>query len=153
MGGFVRHRDEVHVLLGDDERRLVAVALRILEDADEVDPEDPGAVRLRYSAHPDHAAADDRFRSLTQGMLDDARRADRQTLMETLQASRISIEDAEAWMRVIGEARLVLGARAGLAEDGWEEELAAADEPPSPEVILVDLLGRLQDGLVVALLD
>ena len=152
MGGFVRREGEVQVLLGDDERRLVAVALRILEDV-EGDSDDPGVARLRYSAHPDDADADDRFRSLTQGMLDEARRADREALGGTLQARRISIEEAEAWMRVIGEARLVLGARAGLVEDGWEEEPGGAEETPPVEVMLVGMLGRLQDELVMALLD
>ena len=49
-------------------------------------------------------------------------------------------------MRVIGEARLVLAARLGITEDGWEDD---AD----PEMALLGYLGYLQDGLVGVLSD
>jgi hypothetical protein len=151
MPGFVRRGDHIEVLIGDDERRLLSLALRILEDVGGVD--DPAAGRLDYSAHPDDPDADRRYRDLTAGMLDDARQEDRAELAASLRESQISSGQAEAWMRVVGEARLALGARAGLDEDGWEERLSSRDEPPPAEVILVDLLGRIQDGLVAALMD
>ncbi len=56
-------------------------------------------------------------------------------------------EEAQAWLTVVGEARLVLAARLGIEEDGWEELLP----PERPEVGALHFLGWLQSELVEAL--
>ena len=54
------------------------------------------------------------------------------------------LEDLEAFMRVVGEARLVLAARLGIEDDGWELEA----RPDDPEMALLGLLGWVQDSAV-----
>jgi hypothetical protein len=63
-------------------------------------------------------------------------------------AESLELEEAEAWMRVIGEVRLVLAGRLGIVTDGWEED---ADPEQSPEMALLGYLGFLQDRLVSVL--
>ena len=82
-------------------------------------------------------------------MLEEARTRDRSELAVTLGNDVLTTEEADAWLRVIGEARLVLAARLGIDEDGWERH-AAGDEPV--EMSLLRLLGALQEDLVSALL-
>jgi hypothetical protein len=149
---FTRRGDVVELDLGVQERRIITAAVTILEEVDPGDGDDPGAARLSYSAHPEDAGADRRFRDLTGGMLADGRRRDRAAVTAGLHRRRLTIEDAESWLRVIGEARLVLGARAGIETDGWQEAIAAAGPVPA-DVVLVEVLGWLQDALVDALGD
>ena len=40
---------------------------------------------------------------------------------ETIEDDRLDLDDAECWMRAIGEARLKVAARLGIEEDGWED--------------------------------
>jgi hypothetical protein len=150
MTGFVRRGDGIDIGVDRNERRVVAIALRIVEQTDLSDAEEPAAARLGYSAHPDDPDADLRFHRLTDEMLAEARRRDRGICAATLRQNRLSFEEAEAWMRVIGEARLVLGARLGIDQDGWEDGIAP--EEASPDLLLLHLLGRVQDDLVGVLL-
>lgn len=131
------------------EETEVLRAAPVLLQAELGDEGDPAWARRRYVAHPNDAAADDRFRELTGPMLADARAADRDRLLATLGEPSLAIEDAEAWVRVIGDARLVLAARLGVEEDGWSDR-PGVDEPT--EMSVLRLLGYLQDSLVVELL-
>jgi len=114
-----------------------------------VDPDEPAADRLDPTVYPDDPGADAAYRDLTRGMLEEARTRDRSELAVTLGNDVLTTEEADAWLRVIGEARLVLAARLGIDEDGWERH-AAGDEPV--EMSLLRLLGALQEDLVSALL-
>ncbi len=59
----------------------------------------------------------------------------------------LASEDAAAWARVIGEARIVLAARKGLFEDGLPS--GPVDDP---EVAFVMFLGVVQEELVESML-
>ena len=48
-------------------------------------------------------------------------------------------------MRVVGEARIILAARLGIVEDGWEQDVESSRDP---EMALLGYLGYLQDALV-----
>jgi len=82
-----------------------------------------------------------------------SRAADRSAFALTVeQSSRgviLSAGEAEAWMRVLAEARLVLASRLGIIEDGWEDDLPE-DDPP---VALLHYLGWLQQSLTETLED
>jgi len=149
--GFIRRPEGIEVLFGEQERRVVALALQLVEGVDATDTDDPAAARLNYRAHPDEPEADERFRRLTAQLLDDARAEDRRRFADTLRQDRLDIEEAEAWIRVIGEARLVLASRLGITEDGWEDGMDPATA--SPQMLLLHVLGQVQDGLVQALLE
>jgi hypothetical protein len=146
VSGFRPIDGGVGVRLRPWERRLVGIALDLL---DGLAPDDPAASRLDYVAHADDPEAEERFRDLTAGMLAEARTADRAAVRASLGAATLSDDDAGSWLRVIGEARLVLAGRMGIDEDGWE----GGDPPPgkSAEWALLHGLGYLQDLLVAAL--
>ena len=143
--GFRRSGDEVVVDLSAPERNVLRLVPDLLED---LRPSDPGADRLRYVAHPDDEDAEGRYRELVGNALDTARLEDRRAFARTIDAETMGLEQAEAWMRVVGEARLVLAARLGISEDGWEEIIDPSD---GPEVAILGFLGWVQDGLVQAL--
>ena len=82
------------------------------------------------------------------GDLASARSKDRDEFSATLDETTITDEAAEIWMRVIGDARLVLGARLGIQHDDWEMDPSLAD---SGEGALVNYLGYLQDSLIQVL--
>ncbi len=136
---FTRKGTEIRVRLDADSRAVLAALPDLLAGSD-----DAGG-RLSYRVHPDDAAAEERYRELVGDSLDDLRREDRLALSRSFEDAAIDLAEAEAWMRVIGEARLVLAARLGIEHDGWEEE---ADPGQSPEMALLGYLGYLQDGLV-----
>ena len=102
--------------------------------------------RLDYSAHPDDPEADRRYRDLVAGSLADLRRADRSGFDAVVHGDPVEPPAIEGFMRVIGEARLVLAARLGIHEDGWEH-----DVPDDPEMAMLGWLGWLQEGAIAAL--
>ena len=115
--------------------------------------EDPAADRLDQDPYPDDPEAAAEFRRLMAEEMAHARAADRSAFGLTVeQAARgvtLSAGEAEAWLRVLGEARLVLATRLGISEDGWEDE-SPEDDPP---VALLHYLGWLQQSLAEVLGD
>lgn len=105
--------------------------------------------RLSYSAHPDDPDAEERYRSLVGDELDRLRDDDRAVFEEVRTGEVVQPESIEAFMRVVGEARIVLASRLGFEEDGWE----SAAETTDPEVALLMWLGYLQDAAVQVLTD
>ena len=150
MRGFVRRGAEIHLDLAPAEVHLLGLAPQLLATVDLEDGEDPASARLRYRAHPDDADTDARFRELTERDLMSARSADRVRFVKSMKRGTLDLDDAEAWVRVLGEARLVLAARLGIEEGGWEH-----DTPPEEpaEMLLLRMLGAVQDELVGVLLD
>jgi hypothetical protein len=81
--------------------------------------DDPGAARLSPHAYRDDDEADAEWRRYAGGELQTARSADRSAFQMVVQAAGegpvvISVEEAGAFLRVVNEVRLVLGARWGL---------------------------------------
>jgi hypothetical protein len=116
------------------------------------DRSDPAVARLYPPGHPDDEEAERRFRSLVTPGLRHARSKDLEAFVAVVAGRPDSLSAAEAsvWLRVLGEARLAIAARAGVvgeAPDGWDEA-----EPESPEIALVHFLGYLQGSLAAALL-
>ena len=134
--------DRLVLGLAPEEAALVSEMIRVLDTGDDA------AGRLDYSAHPDDPDADERYRQLVEGELDGLRRSDRSRIDAVLAGDPVPAEDVEAFMRVIGEVRLVLAARAGIEEDGWEERRDAASDPG---VAIIGWLGYLQDAAVECL--
>ncbi len=116
------------------------------------DVDDPAVRRLSPPGVLDDPAADLEFRRLTGSDLDAARAADRETFEATVRTADVLSEaDAEAWLRVIGDARLALAARAGVTvgdDEGWERSV---DE--RPELGMVAWLGAVQELLVEAMME
>jgi hypothetical protein len=115
--------------------------------------EDPAAEQLDQAPYPEDPQASAEFRRLMADELTQSRAADRSAFALTVeQATRgvvLSPGESEAWLRVLGEARLVLASRCGILEDGWEDALPE-DDPP---VALLHYLGWLQQSLTETLED
>ncbi len=128
--------------------------------------DDPAQTRLNPEAYPGDILASREFSRLTEKEITEARSGDREQFTETLHRLHerpvLHSTEAAAWVRVLGEARLVLAARHGLlradptapeSDDSGElAELTVVPDPSDPELALVDYLGSLQDVLVGELL-
>lgn len=87
---------------------------------------DPAAARLGPSAYVEDPEADAEWRRFTGPELDTARRADRsmfEVLLDRLSQARteeitVPVAEAEAFLRVVNDMRLVLGARWHIEEPG-----------------------------------
>ena len=112
---------------------------------------DPGADRLDQAPYPDDPEAAAEYRRLMADELVQSRAADRSAFSLTVEQSpsgvTLSPGEAEAWLRVLAEGRLVLAARMGISEDGWEDGLPEDD----PAASLLHYLGWLQGSLAETL--
>lgn len=113
-----------------------------------VEKDDPATERLVPQIYPDDDGASREFERLAGKERVEVRSADREAFANGLQAAGdgelvLDDESAAAWLRVIGEARIVVAARKGLFDAGLPT--GAVDDP---EVALVMFLGLLQEELV-----
>jgi len=144
---FKPHRDGVAVRLSGDERQFLRSLPHLLEAVD-AEPEDPAYARLHVEAYPDDAAAQREMAEYSGSQLAEARAADRGRFVESIEHEVLTPEEAEAWVTVLGDTRLALAARIGIAEPGWE--IADGDDP---ERITLGFLSYLQDQLVTVLME
>jgi hypothetical protein len=114
---------------------------------------DPAAARLQPAVYRDDAEKSAEFLRLSSGIIEEGRRADLELFMagyeDIAEGEGLTAEEAEAWSRTITHARLIVGARLGIEDDGWEQSGAVDRDSPHVAVLLV--LGRLQESLMAAL--
>lgn len=129
---------EERVFLGDVLPLLAAVG---------VNSEDPASDRLNVPVYLDDPDANEEWWRLMGEDLKSARSSDRTAFEKAISedAPALSEEDANAVMRVLNEARLVLGARMGVEVEGDHENL------PEDSRQVLDYLGWIQEELVVEL--
>lgn len=109
---------------------------------------DPAAARLHPAAYPDDPAADAEYRDMVATDLAKARADDRGRFTETLGRTSMSDDDAQVWLRVLGDARLVLASRMGIEHEQWEEDRSLAE---SRDGAMLHYLSYLQDALIAVL--
>ena len=119
------------------------------------DPDDPAVGRLSVAAYPDDGDAQSEYERLMNPELDRQRQRDRDAVASVLKAAEsgtvdLTLPEAEALLMVINEARLALGARLGIVEDGWESDGRRASDPVA---LLLRYLTGYQDDLIRALAD
>ena len=96
---------------------------------------DPVIARLYPDVRPDDPAWSAGFRDLVRGDLDDARREHIATVEASLDARTIDDTDAEAWLYVLNDLRLVLGTRLGVVEDGDDGSFDPDDPDAAAKVV------------------
>jgi hypothetical protein len=142
-------KGDFEVRLPADERELlrsVAPQLRQMLDGDLADPT---LRRLFPTAYAQDAERDREYHALVRDDLADRRRAAVDTLVATLDETRLSEEQLLAWMGSINDLRLVLGTRLDVSE---ETDLAAdPSDPEAPLLALYAYLGFLLEAIVAAL--
>ncbi len=143
---FTARRDRIRVHLSSQEAEVLADLPLLLESVGG-DEGDPAAARLSLPVYSSDPEADGEWRRFAQPELDRGRATDRSLFIDSLGRDELSTEEAEGWLRLIGEARLVLGARLGITEDEWTTEDAGTD----PVTALLHYLSWLQESLIAAL--
>ena len=91
--------------------------------------------RLYPDVRPDDPAWSAGFRDLVRGDLDDARREHIATVEASLDARTIDDTDAEAWLHVLNDLRLVLGTRLGVVEDDDDGSFDPEDPDAAAKVV------------------
>jgi hypothetical protein len=148
--------DQLAALLAPPEPRAPLDPLEELVGIDPaaVRPADPALARLFPDAYTDPEAADE-FRRFTQRDLRTGKLAHLDTVRATLERkdpTRLSDDEATAWLVVLNDLRLTLGTRLAVSEDGPEPFLQLDEEDPRRAMYLVyDWLTYHQDRLVRAL--
>jgi Domain of unknown function (DUF2017) len=137
----------IEIDLGSEERALLrqvaAEVTAFLEEA----PEDPALRRLRPPAHEDEALERE-YRTLAGPQLDAGRRSALATLAGTAGQDVLSVEEADAWLRALNDARLVLGTQLDIAEDfDWDH---VEGHPQAPELAVYAYLSWIQEQLIEA---
>jgi Domain of unknown function (DUF2017) len=140
---------EIRLRLRDDERELLRTLCAELRVRIEDDPADDDLRRLFPPAHTDDADADDDYRRLVGNQLVNGRTQALETVQRTADSDSLSPAEAEAWLTVLNDLRLVLGTRLDVTEE-MSFDLDPSD-PRTPELALYAYLSWLQEQLVEAL--
>jgi Domain of unknown function (DUF2017) len=139
--GVRLHFDEHEVLLL---RELLAELEALLGD-----PDDPAVRRLFPPAHTDRES-EEQYRSLVRDQLVAGRSSALAAMRDTLGRETLSVEEADAWLRVLNDLRLVLGTHLDVTEDIDYEDLDPRD-PRGRDLAVYGYLSWLLEQLVEAL--
>ena len=140
--------DRVRLSLNQGEQFLLRDLLDQLEPL-LADPDDPALRRLFPPAYSDDES-DEQYRSLVRDQLVDGRAQALATMRATLGSGTIALEQADEWLRVLNDLRLVLGTRLDVGEE-IDYEGIDVDEPRGRDLAVYGYLAWLQEQLVDAL--
>ena len=143
-GGHLRLR------LPDDERELLELLCGELRERVGDEPDHPDLRRLFPPAHADDPEAEEAYRQLVGSQLDAGRERAIATVQATLSSDTLTIDEAESWLRVLNDLRLVLGTRLDVTEEmSWDLD---PGDPAAAELAVYAYLSWLQEQLVEALM-
>jgi hypothetical protein len=125
-------------------RMLHAELASLLED-----PDEPDLQRLFPPAHDD-PERDAEYRGLVRDQLVEGRARALETLEQTLDRETLTPDEADAWLRVLNDLRLILGTRLDVTEETMLTELDPND-PNAHQFAVYAYLSWLQESLVAAL--
>lgn len=120
-----------------------------LRERVEDDAGHPDLRRLFPPAHADDPEADAAYKRLVGNQLATERERALQTVRATISGDTLTAEEAEAWLTVLNDLRLVLGTRLGVTEE-MDFDLDR-DDPGAAELAVYAYLSWLQEQLVEAL--
>ena len=149
-------RGEVTVSLSNEEtdllRRLIMEYIELLDSAP--DPTDAGRNRLFPAASHDDEEVARQFKNLVESDLDKLKRNNAQIARRSLGdlggwRGTLTEEEKEAWLVLLTDLRLVIGARQDVTEEVMERLLDPNDPDQWPLAVL-HYLGALQESLVRA---
>jgi hypothetical protein len=141
---------DLRLRLPDDERELIELLCEELRSRVDDEPEHPDLRRLFPPAHPDDAEEEAAYRNLVGNQLDSGRERAIATVQATLRSDTLSAEEAESWLTVLNDLRLVLGTRLDVTEQ-MSFDLDPSD-PRAAELAVYAYLSWLQEQLVEALM-
>jgi Domain of unknown function (DUF2017) len=129
---------------GQDREVLKALPLQ-LRSAMAANPDDEAFRRLFPPAYLNDEAAEKEYRQLIGSELEESRALALETLAKTANATELSEEQLQCWLRALNDVRLWLGTVLDVSEDDTEEE------PEDAPHLLYQVLTVLQ-GLVIEVL-
>jgi hypothetical protein len=138
----------VRLSLGANEQLLLRDLLDQLEPL-LTDPDDPAVRRLFPPAYTDDEK-DEQFRSLVRDQLVSGRAKSLAIVRRTLGEKALTAEQADEWLRVLNDLRLVLGTRLDVAED-LDYDAIDLDTERGRDLAVYGYLSWLQEQLVEAL--
>ena len=140
---------EIGIDLPEEERALlrqVAAELGALLDGNTADP----SLRRLFPPAYEDESREREYRELTRSQLLSGRERALDVLRETADRDLLTEEEADAWLRALNDARLVLGTRLDVTED-YDWDAVAPGHPRAQELALYAYLSWLQEQLVEAL--
>jgi MoxR-like ATPase len=140
---------DIRLHLADEERSLLREVADELSSLLDEAPDDPSLRRLFPPAHEDEELERE-YRELTRGQLDAGRQHSIETLRETAERELLTPDEADAWLRALNDARLVLGTRLDITED-FDWDAFDANDAQAPELALYAYLSWIQEQLVEAI--
>ncbi|EFG46392.1 hypothetical protein HMPREF0183_2361 [Brevibacterium mcbrellneri ATCC 49030] len=148
-------------LLGGDDAETEADELAILVGMSSGErPTDPAVLRLLPDVDAEDSERATEFRRLTERDIRESKLANFRTALFTLDRSgraELTEEQARAWATALGDVRLILATRLGIAtESDLENLLETLDEQPESTVMTVnvyELLTWAQDRITTILLE
>jgi Domain of unknown function (DUF2017) len=147
---FTRGRHgEIKLRLRPEERDLLEMLCEELRQRIDEDPGDGELRRLFPPAHQDDPEADAEYRRMVGSQLVGGRNRALDTVERTLGQSSLSPEEAESWLTVLNDLRLVLGTRLDVTED-MSFDFDTRD-PGAQELAVYGYLSWLQEQLVEAI--
>jgi hypothetical protein len=141
---------EFRLRLPDDERELLQLLAGELRERVEDEPDHPDLKRLFPPAHAEDAEAEAEYRRLVGRQLDDGRANRLDTFTATIDRETLTAAEAEAWLSVLNDLRLVLGTRLDVTEQlDWNVD---PSDPRAAELAVYAYLSWLQEQMVEALM-
>ena len=140
---FRAARGGIDVDLTPDEKTFLGGLLELLAGLPRLG-DDPASLRLRVPVYLDDPESNDEWWRLMGEELTAARNSDRRVFERSLTdegRSRLSNEEADAFLRVLNEGRLALGAKFGLEVEEDHDQL------PQEQREIMDYLGWLLEDL------
>ena len=138
----------IEIRLGPEERVFLGDVLPLLADVG-AGGSDPAADRLHVPIYLDDPEANDEWWRLMGSDLDAARHSDRRVFERVLREDPpvvLDVDDANGFLRVLNEARLVLGARFGIEVESDHDGLSEESRQ------VMDYLGWVHEELTVELM-
>lgn len=148
MSHFRSVSNGIEANLSSDERLFLGDVLPLLATVGLADS-DPAADRLQVPVYLDDPESSEEWWRLMGQDLEAGRRADRTVFERTISTGPpvvLTVDEADAVLRVLNEARLTLGARLGIDVESDHDTL------PESSRQVMDYLGWIQEELTVELL-
>ena len=139
---------QIRLHLPPEERELLREVARATLALISEDAENPALRRLYPPAYADPELDRD-YRELTRTQLASGRERAFELLVSGVDAELLSAEEADAWLRVLNDVRLILGTRLDLTED-FDWDAVDPSDPDAPDLALYAYVSWLQEQLVAA---
>ena len=147
VGRFHRTANgQIRLRLPPHERGILRELARTTR-AQIADTADDPALRRLFPPAYDDPELDREYQQLTRAQLTTGRERALDLLQETVDRDVLSPQEADAWLRALNDARLVLGTRLDVTED-FDWDALDPSEPRAPDFALYAYVSWIQEQLV-----